>query len=65
MAGVDARRVAYIAKMLAAAGVDKKKTHSRAVFLYWAYLGQPLVTLPRHAAVTASMLDDIGQLFES
>ena len=65
VAGVDARRMAYIAKMLAAAGVDRKKTLSRAAFLYWAYLGQPLVTAPRYAAVTASMLDDLGRLFES
>src|SRR5471030_3295677 len=65
VATVDARRVAYIAKMLVAAGVDRKKTLSRAAFLYWAYPGQPLVTAPRHSAATASMLDDIGQLFES
>ncbi|MEI6200336.1 MAG: TetR/AcrR family transcriptional regulator [Enhydrobacter sp.] len=65
VAGVDARRVAYIAQMLAAAGVDRQKALARAVFLYWAYLGQPLVTAPAHAAVTASALDDVGRLFVS
>ncbi len=65
VAGVDTRRVAYIAKMLVAAGVERKKALARAVFLYWAYLGQPLVTAPGHAAVTASALDDVGRLFVS
>ena len=65
VAAVDTRRVAYIAKMLTAAGVESRKASPRATFLYWAYLGQPLVTEPRHAAITASMLNEIGDLFES
>ena len=65
VAAVDARRVAYIAKMLVSAGVESRKASPRATFLYWAYLGQPLVTEPRHTAITTSMLDDIADLFES
>ena len=64
VASVDARRVAYIAKMLAAAGVEGQKAQRRAAFLYWAYLGQPMVMEPRHASMAAAALDDIGELFE-
>jgi AcrR family transcriptional regulator len=64
VASVDARRVAYIAKMLVAAGVDSQRARGRAAFLYWAYLGQPIVMDPRHSSIGASALDDIGDLFE-
>jgi AcrR family transcriptional regulator len=63
VAAVDARRVAYIAKMLVAAGVESRKAGPRATFLYWAYLGQPLVAAPRHSTITAAALDDIADLF--
>jgi AcrR family transcriptional regulator len=64
VSSVDARRVAYIAGMLAAAGVAGQKAQRRAVFLYWAYLGQPLVMDPRHASIAPAALDDITDLFE-
>jgi hypothetical protein len=64
VASVDARRVAYIAKMLVAAGVDSQRARGRAAFLYWAYLGQPIVMDPRHSSIGSSALDDIGDLFE-
>jgi AcrR family transcriptional regulator len=64
VASVDARRVAYIAKMLIAAGVESQRALHRAAFLYWAYLGQPVVMDPRHSSITASAIDDIGDLFE-
>lgn len=64
VASVDARRVAYIAKMLAAAGVEGQKAQRRAAFVYWAYLGQPMVMEPRHASIAPAALDDIGGLFE-
>lgn len=64
VASVDARRVAYIAKMLAAAGVEGQKALRRAAFLYWAWLGQPMVMEPRHAVIAVAALDDIGDLFE-
>ena len=64
VAAVDGRRVAYMAKMLVAAGVDGARARHRAAFLYWAYLGQVLVMEPRHSSITAAAIDDIGDLFE-
>ena len=64
VASVDGRRVAYIAKMLVAAGVEGLRARQRAAFLYWAYLGQVLVMDPRHSSIAASAIDDIGGLFE-
>ncbi|WP_043285481.1 TetR/AcrR family transcriptional regulator [Reyranella massiliensis] len=65
VAAVDAERIAYIAKLLVAAGVARKRALARATFLYWAYLGQAIVMDPRHAAIPAPALDDIGALFET
>jgi AcrR family transcriptional regulator len=65
VASVDARRVAYIAKLLVAAGVDSRRASSRAAFMYWAYLGQAIVMHPRHASIPVSALDDISGLFET
>jgi hypothetical protein len=64
VASVDARRVAYIAKMLVAAGVESKKALPRAAFMYWAYLGQAIVMDPRHSSIPALAMDDISDLFE-
>ena len=64
VASVDARRVAYIASLLVAAGVEKRKALDRAAFLYWAYLGQAIVIDPRHASIAAAGLDEIVGLFE-
>jgi AcrR family transcriptional regulator len=65
VAAVDARRVARIAGLLAEGGVDRERADSRAAFLYWAYLGQPVVMDPRHASLSPSALDDISGLFET
>jgi AcrR family transcriptional regulator len=64
VAAVDTRRVSYIAEMLVAAGVESRRALHRAAFLYWAYLGQPIVMDPRHASIPASALDEISDLFE-
>ena len=64
VATVDARRVAYIAKLLVAAGVESRRASPRAAFMYWAYLGQAVVIDPRHASIPVSALDDISDLFE-
>jgi AcrR family transcriptional regulator len=64
VASVDASRVAYIAKLLVAAGVESRRALPRAAFMYWAYLGQAIVMDPRHASIPASALDDISDLFE-
>jgi AcrR family transcriptional regulator len=63
VASVDEKRVAYIAKLLVAAGVGSRRALSRAAFLYWAYLGQAIVMDARHSFVEPSALDDIGDLF--
>lgn len=65
VASVDGRRVAYIAKLLIAAGVEDTKAQSRATFLYWAYLGQAIVTDPRLASIAEPALDDISSVFEA
>lgn len=65
VAAVDAERIAYIARLLVAAGVARRLALPRATFLYWAYLGQAIVMDPRHAAIPAPALDDIGGLFET
>jgi AcrR family transcriptional regulator len=65
VAAVDTRRVSYVAKMLIAAGVKSRLAVPRAVFIYWAYLGQPIVMDPRHASIPPSALDDISDLFVS
>jgi AcrR family transcriptional regulator len=64
VSSVDARRVAYIARMLAAAGVEGQRAQRRAAFLYWAFLGQRMVMDPRHASIAPAALDDIADLFE-
>ena len=65
VASVDARRVAYIAKMLVAAGVENRRALPRAAFMYWAYLGQAVVMDPRLSSIPASAMDDISDLFET
>src|SRR3990172_8924345 len=64
VAAVDARRITYVAKMLAAAGVESGRASSRAAFMYWAYLGQAVIMDPRHSSISASAMDDISDLFE-
>ena len=64
VASVDARRVAYIAKLLVAAGVESRRALPRAAFMYWAYLGRAFVMDARHDSIPASALDDISGLFE-
>jgi len=63
VASVDASRVAYIEKLLLAAGVDSRWARPRAAFMYWAYLGQAIVMDPRLSSITAAALDDISDLF--
>lgn len=64
VAAVDASRVAYMAKLLVAAGVAGDRAHPRAAFIYWAYLGQATVMDARHASIAATEMDDISDLFE-
>ena len=64
VASVDASRVAYIAKLLVAAGVESRRARARAAFMYWAYLGQTIVMDPRHSSISALAMDEISDLFE-
>jgi len=63
VATVDARRVAYMANLLIASGVEQHMAESRAAFVYWAYLGQAIVMEPAHSAISESAMNDIGDLF--
>lgn len=65
VATVDARRIAYIADLIVAAGVERQRARRRATFLYWAWLGQTIVMDPRHAFLADVEMDDICDLFES
>ncbi len=65
VATVDARRVAYMAELLIAAGVDAGQAQPRAAFVYWAYLGQAIVMDPANAAIDEVALDAIASLLES
>lgn len=64
VASVDARRIDYIAELLAAAGVEGNTAAVRAAFIYWAYLGQAVAMDPRHGAIAAPALDELSSLFE-
>ena len=63
VASVDADRMAYISKLLEETGVESQKSAHRAAFLYWAYLGQPIVMDAGLSSSTAAAIDDICDLF--
>lgn len=64
VAAVDASRVAYMAQLLIAAGVDARQAQPRAAFIYWAYLGQAIVMDPASAAINEAAMEGIADLFE-
>lgn len=64
VASVDAERIDYIAKLLAASGVGSRKALPRAAFLYWAYLGHAIDMDPRRSSLAASAMDDVSGLFK-
>jgi len=65
VAAVDAKRVAYMAKLLTAAGVPTKAARDRATFLYWAYLGQTIIMDASLSSIAASAIDDLSDLLET
>lgn len=65
VASVDAGRVAYIAQLLVATGLDADRALPRAAFMYWAYLGRAFVMDPRHSSITNAALYDISDLFST
>ena len=64
VAAVDASRVAYMAELLIAAGVDARQARPRAAFIYWAYLGQAIVMDPGSAVIEEAAMEAIAGLFE-
>ena len=64
VAAVDASRVAYMAQLLIAAGIDARQAQPRAAFIYWAYLGQAIVMDPASAAINEAAMEGIADLFE-
>lgn len=64
VAAVDARRVAYMAELLIASGIDGAEAQPRAAFIYWAYLGQAIVMDPSSAAIDEAALERIADLFD-
>lgn len=63
VATVDAKRIAYIAKLLRESGVSSEKTMPRAEFIYWAYVGQSSIMNTAHMTITEADLDDLSGLF--
>ena len=58
VASVDARRIARVARLLAEAGVEGERAAHRAMFLYWAFLGQAAVIDQRHSSMPAHTLNN-------
>lgn len=65
VAVVDEKRIARLSRLLAEAGVAREVADHRAVFLYWAFLGQASVMDQRHASIPELALADIASLLES
>jgi AcrR family transcriptional regulator len=65
VADVDLKRIAHIQKMLVEAGVKSELTRHRAAFLYWAYVGHPLVRGTRLSSLSSLAVDDITRLFQT
>ncbi|WP_322883844.1 TetR/AcrR family transcriptional regulator [Microvirga lotononidis] len=63
VAAVDERRIARVSQLLVDAGVDTTRAAHRALFLYWAFLGQAAVADQRHRSLAKDALNDIAHLF--
>lgn len=63
VASVDAGRMAFISKLLEESGVESPKAAHRAAFLYWAYLGQPIVLNADPLLSARAAIDDLCDLF--
>ena len=55
VADVDARRIGYIASVLTDKGVAEALPRAR--FIYWAFLGQPIIMDTDHALLTEGEID--------
>jgi AcrR family transcriptional regulator len=62
VAATDCKRIAHIEKLLIEAGVAPRFAPHRAAFLYWAYVGQPLVQSSTFASLSSLATDDLSRL---
>jgi AcrR family transcriptional regulator len=65
VAAVDLKRIAHIEKLLVEAGVRNELARHRAFFLYWAYVGHPLVRETHLSSLSPLAVDDISHLFQA
>lgn len=65
VATTDFKRIAHIEKLLLDAGVDPKFAPHRAAFLYWAYVGHPLVPGSTFATLSSLATNDLSRLFQT
>ncbi len=61
-ARVDEQRVAFLTKLLDEAGVAPEASKPRALFLYWAFLGQALAPQAGRGALTQPQIDAVAAL---
>lgn len=60
---VDVERISYLADVLVSEGVTLAKAKHRAMFIYWAYLGQTMKTRERSDGMSSTDLEQIVELF--
>ena len=65
VAAVDLKRIAHIEKLLVEAGIKNELARHRAAFLYWAYVGHPLVRGTQVSSLSSLAVDDISQLLQT
>lgn len=65
VATVDAQRIAYIERLVLRAGLEAKRAKGRANFIYWAYLGQAVVSAGAHSAIDPEVMSELANLLEN
>lgn len=64
VATVDAQRIAYIEQLLLKAGLEAKRAKGRAIFIYWAYLGQAAISAGVNSLIDAKVMNELASLLE-
>jgi AcrR family transcriptional regulator len=64
VAAVDSQRVTYVAQLIETQGVPRKIARSRAIFVYWSFLGRGLAVGSR-LTVPPAAIDDLSGILES
>jgi AcrR family transcriptional regulator len=65
VAATDRKRMAHLEKMLVESGVEPALAPHRAAFLYWAYVGYPLVPGSAAGGVSDLAADDLSRLLQT